>query len=121
MLKDNLYYINAYTAGNEGCRFEISLENASVIYKAHFPGYPITPGVCLVQISLELLGIHIGCNYKLSGAKNVKFVTPVVPEIGKSYTFTFSCIRHESNTLSAKVMVTSQDIVYAKMILSVTR
>ena len=27
----------------------------SPVYQGHFPGYPITPGVCLVQIALELI------------------------------------------------------------------
>ncbi len=40
----------------------------SPIYKAHFPGYPVTPGVTLVQMALELMG------RKLASAKDIKFV-----------------------------------------------
>ena len=43
------------------------------MYKAHFPGYPVTPGVTLVQMALELMG------RKLASAKDIKFVVPVLP------------------------------------------
>jgi len=43
------------------------------IYKAHFPTFPITPGVTLVQIALELMG------KPLVSAKDIKFVEPVLP------------------------------------------
>lgn len=45
----------------------------SPIYKAHFPGYPVTPGVTLVQMGLELMG------RKLTAARDIKFVVPVLP------------------------------------------
>ena len=45
----------------------------SPVYAAHFPGYPITPGVTIVQMALELMG------RRLSGAKDIRFVVPVLP------------------------------------------
>lgn len=45
----------------------------SPVYKAHFPGYPITPGVTIVQMALDLM------DRRLSGAKDVRFVVPVLP------------------------------------------
>ena len=53
----------------------------SPIYKAHFPEYPITPGVTLLQIALELMG------KKLVGAKEIKFVAPVLPGDGTEIRF----------------------------------
>ena len=54
----------------------------SPIYAAHFPGYPITPGVCLVQMALELMG------KEMTGSKDIKFVTPVMPDTTLRYTWT---------------------------------
>lgn len=58
----------------------------SPIYKAHFPGYPITPGVALLQIALELMG-----DRKLQYAKEIKFIAPVLPQDGVNliYGWTF--------------------------------
>ena len=52
----------------------IRLLPESPVYQGHFPGYPITPGVCLVEISLELMG-----KKRLVAAKNIKFTNPVLP------------------------------------------
>ena len=30
--------------------FKVRLNASHVIYKAHFPGMPITPGVCIIQM-----------------------------------------------------------------------
>ena len=56
----------------------------SPVYRGHFPGYPITPGVCLVEIALELIAEMAGQaghdgKVRLVGAKNIKFTSPIIP------------------------------------------
>ncbi len=69
MLEGTLYQIVSRGEGTATVR----LLPESPIYKAHFPGYPVTPGVTLVQMGLELMG------RKLAAAKDIKFVVPVLP------------------------------------------
>ena len=57
----------------------IRLLPESSVYQGHFPGYPITPGVCLVEISLELFSAREGRPVRLVAAKNIKFTSPVLP------------------------------------------
>lgn len=69
MLEGTLYQIVSRGEGTATVR----LLPESPIYAAHFPGYPVTPGVTLVQMGLELMG------RKLAAAKDIKFVVPVLP------------------------------------------
>ena len=69
MLEGFLYSV---VSREEGCAV-VRLLPESPIYAAHFPGFPVTPGVTLVQIALELMG------RKLLSAKDIKFVVPVIP------------------------------------------
>ena len=59
---------------DDGRQMVLRLNAAHPIYQLHFPNHPITPGVCLVQMALELMG----CS--LLGAKDIKFVQPVLPD-----------------------------------------
>ena len=90
----------------------------SAVYRGHFPGYPITPGVCLVQIALELIGEmadlvgHDGTP-RLVAAKNIKFTNPVIPEEGMELRFdlsgkdgNWSVEVYQGEVLSAKMSLT---------------
>lgn len=82
----------------------------SPIYKAHFPEYPITPGVTLLQIALELMG------KKLVGAKEIKFVAPVLPGDGIEVRFEWEF--KDENTVSVSIL-SMDGAQYARMSLSV--
>lgn len=82
----------------------------SPIYKAHFPEYPITPGVTLLQIALELMG------KKLVGAKDIKFVAPVLPGNGTEIRFEWEF--KDENTVSVSIL-SMDGTQYARMSLSV--
>lgn len=79
-LKNKLYTITAKdTDGETSATFELRLDPECFIYKAHFPGQPITPGVCIVQTAKELLEEMTGKALDIVFAKNVKFLSVVTP------------------------------------------
>lgn len=106
MLEDNLYTVLSKEEGQA----RIRLNPRCPIYAAHFPGYPITPGVTLVQMALELMGL------KLLGAKEIKFIVPVQPSPEGTvlrYEWTRSADRADVHVFL------DGDILCAKMTLSV--
>jgi len=50
------------------------------IFKAHFPGHPVTPGVIFLQIVQELLEKHLGETIRLVELSSCKFLRVVNPE-----------------------------------------
>ena len=118
MLRGILYEIISVDAGGATIR----LLPDSPVYQGHFPGYPITPGVCLVEIAVELMremagqAGHDGQDEKIRfvGAKNIKFTSPVIPDGKTPLRFNLSgegCVR--------EVEVLYGDVLSAKMSLSV--
>ena len=87
----------------------IRLLPESPVYQGHFPGYPITPGVCLVEIALELMG-----EVRLVAAKNIKFTSPVLPTETTELRFNLGG-EGESRT----VQILAGDTLCAKMSLTV--
>lgn len=58
---------------------KISLNKDHEIFKGHFPGNPVTPGVCMMQIVKELTEEFTGKKLFLKSASNVKFMAIINP------------------------------------------
>lgn len=61
--------------------YRIRLNPGHEIYKAHFPEQPITPGVIIVRMAMELLSEALGRKAHLVGAPNIKFSSPLFPRV----------------------------------------
>ena len=79
MLKNELYKINSI-AHNEGL-IEASLEinKNNELFKGHFPGHPVLPGACMLQIVKEVLEDSLNKSVKLKKADYIKFLLVVDP------------------------------------------
>ena len=88
------------------------------IYHAHFPGNPITPGVCLVQMSTEILEMGIKRHLHLQHAVKIKFCNPMVPSVEP--TFIFQKINISEHSVSVQVIIRDSNVQYAKMTLIYT-
>lgn len=72
------YMYNATLLG-EG-EFRLSLKGDCPVYAAHFPGMPVTPGVCIMQIVKELAEKLFSCRLDVRKVKNIKFLSLLTPE-----------------------------------------
>lgn len=57
----------------------ISLNAAHPIFEGHFPGQPVVPGVCMMQIIQELLSGAVGRKLLVQKAANIKFLNMIDP------------------------------------------
>lgn len=86
-----------------GFQCQVSLNAEHTIYQAHFPGNPITPGVCLLQIATELFELHEGVRLQLHTADTIKFRKPVTPDMRP--TFIFTGLSQEATQLAVTVNI----------------
>ena len=115
-LKNKLYRITDRQHDGETARFALQLNTSDEIYGAHFPGEPVTPGVCLVQMAGELLEECLGRKLLLKKAVNVKFLSPVSPVETPSVGFTVSPTPADAEGLiRSSVKVEHEGRVLAKM------
>lgn len=118
-LKNNLYIIKSSDV--EKRSFLIELLPNSIIYKAHFPGHPITPGVCIVQIVTELLQEFMHKNLVLKTIANAKFLSIINPEEDKEVIFNIKklTIDETEKKISVSIIVHDQfDKIYSKISLT---
>ena len=107
---------------DDGRQVVLRLDPAHPIYQMHFPGMPITPGMCLVQMLSELLERKIGKKLELNRIVNLKFIRPLSPEESPLLSVDFESIEateeegiHAKGTISANEQVATKFSVKYKV------
>ncbi|WP_160138043.1 3-hydroxyacyl-ACP dehydratase [Chryseobacterium sp. c4a] len=76
----DFYTLTSYEKAENGSFIAyIHLNKDHDIFKGHFPGNPVTPGVCMMQIIKELTEEFTGSKLFLKSASNVKFMAIINP------------------------------------------
>lgn len=76
----DFYSLQSYNKTENGSYIAaITLNKDHDIFKGHFPGNPVTPGVCMMQIVKELTEEFTGKKLFLKSASNVKFMAIINP------------------------------------------
>lgn len=112
ILKDQLYTIENRKEDNGNTIVTIAINPGCFIYKAHFPGNPITPGVCIVQTACELLGEIVGRKLEITKAKDIKFTNILSPTNTPKADFVFTSIEDNDGVAKAKVDVKNGDEIF---------
>ncbi len=79
LLKNHLYHVMGRTSGPQSLTAEVRLCASHPIFDGHFPGQPILPGVCTLQICKELASDHVGQILQLTECTTIKYVKLIEP------------------------------------------
>lgn len=80
MLIKGLYSIISFEQEEQTVHASIKLNPDHDVFKGHFPGNPVMPGVCMIQMIKELTEQATGKTIFLSVASNIKFMAIINPE-----------------------------------------
>ncbi len=117
---DNLFVTQSISDIENGFMAVIRCNPAHLIYQAHFPGNPITPGACLLQTAGEVLQRKLGRPLYLKASKNIKYLNVLVPAEGKEVRYTFSNLVESETECKAQVVIADEASIYTKMSLTFT-
>jgi hypothetical protein len=79
MLKDFYTILHSNRIDETHYEFDILLNEKHEIFKGHFPNFPITPGVCMLQIIKNFSEEITGQKLFMSKTSNVKFMALINP------------------------------------------
>ena len=80
MLIKNYYTIENVLKQDDGIvRFDISLNADCPVYEGHFPGEPVSPGVCNIQMVKECAEQVAGKSLFLNNLQQCRLTTLVTP------------------------------------------
>lgn len=83
MLIEGLYTVQNIEQNEQEVNATVKLHAEHDVFKGHFPGNPIMPGVCMIQMIKELTEKTTGKELFLSVVNNVKFMAKINPEVNE--------------------------------------
>ena len=114
MLIEGLYKVTATENTSEGILAAVHLNKNHEIFKGHFPGNPVMPGVCMIQIIRELTEEAIGKDLFLTVSSNIKFMAIINPEKNPDLKLTID-INEENGEVKVKNTTLYDDTVALKL------
>lgn len=113
---DNLYTVVSSNeeSASRVC-MQIRLNPESVIFKAHFPGEPIMPGACIVQMVLELFMIWTKRDVEIAKVNNLKFLSVISPDEVLDLDVVIEIKKEEEGQVSIKADITKDGSDFTKM------
>jgi 3-hydroxyacyl-[acyl-carrier-protein] dehydratase len=114
MLANTFYTVEKTDSTQNTYRAEVRLNASHEIYKAHFPENPITPGVCLLQIAIELLNLKFERDLRLIESKNIKYLKVINPLQNPIIEFVFE-YKINNDLIFADILIVDGKTVFSKI------
>lgn len=79
ILLNNFYSIVHQESTTGSVKARVSINSSHKIFDGHFPGLPVVPGVCMVQMVREILEVNVKKTLRIVTADNIKFLSVIDP------------------------------------------
>lgn len=121
MLLNSFFYILTEDLAENTARFTIKLNPEHSIFQGHFPGYPITPGVCVAQMAVDLFSYIWHQEFNIHKAKSIKFINLLKPEETDTCDYQLTWEKLDGQEFRMKAIVTLEDTTIAKLDLTLRK
>lgn len=116
MLLQDFYTVDSIDAVNESKYLaSITLNKNHAIFKGHFPGNPVTPGVCMMQIIKEITESVLNVNLMMVSTSNVKFMALINPEVNAKLALEIEISENEASEIKVKNSTSFDETVALKL------
>ncbi len=114
MLIEGLYSIKTFEQEDATVTATVKLHKEHAVFNGHFPGNPVMPGVCMIQMIKELTEKALDKELFLSVASNIKFMAIINPEKNDTIRLALT-ITETPDTFKVKNTVHFEDTLALKL------
>jgi 3-hydroxymyristoyl/3-hydroxydecanoyl-(acyl carrier protein) dehydratase len=114
-LLHNFYTIASKRQSGTEWQYTLALNGEHFVYAAHFPGKPITPGVCIIQMVQELAEEVVQRRLALRVVKNVKFMQVIDPRVYPRIAVSIAVADELPTGYKVTATVSSGELLFAKL------
>ena len=115
MLQGDFYTISSMSVEGNSLDAVIDLNVNHAIFEGHFPGQPVVPGVCMMQIVKELVESATATPTQLVKADHLKFLSVIDPRVHGSINAAVQFTPNEDNGYDITGSLTKDDITFLKI------
>jgi len=115
VLKDFYKVLSEEKTGDSKYNITILINEKHEVFKGHFPGNPIMPGVCMIQIIKELTATITKSTLIIQTLSNVKFMALINPEVTPELRLELDITTTEEDLVKVKNTTYFNDTVALKL------
>jgi 3-hydroxyacyl-[acyl-carrier-protein] dehydratase len=113
-ITNDIFSIDSITHENGIISAILGINTQSEIFKGHFPGQPVVPGACMLQVVKDVLQNALSTGFQLKKAGNLKFVSMIVPSLNDMIQLELTYKFIDDTTVSANAKLISNDVICFK-------
>lgn len=114
MLKDSFYKIKSLHHQDNSIQAILEINEHHDILKGHFPGQPVLPGACMLQVVKEILEDTLNSKLRLKKADNIKFIQLVDPVLNNILKLALSYKSMGNNSIYVTANLVSNETICFK-------
>ncbi len=115
MLLNDFFTILEEKTEGDTTIYKVKLNENHTIFDGHFPGDPIVPGVCQLQILIDILTQREQVDYFLSESNQIKYISVIKPQETPTFFISFKVEKKEEVGLVLTARFYNEDLIYFKM------
>src|ERR1700748_2388879 len=97
MLSDELYTVASLQRVDGRINATLEINQRHGIFKGHFPGQPVLPGACMLQILKEITETALNKKIRLKKADQIKFLALIDPTVSNTLQLDISYTQTEDD------------------------
>jgi 3-hydroxyacyl-[acyl-carrier-protein] dehydratase len=113
-IENNIFIIENLDHSDGTVNVRLVVNANSDILKGHFPGQPVVPGACMLQLVKDVMENAVGQIVRLKKADNIKFMSMVVPGENNQLQLNVSYKISDDNIYAVQATLYSGDIICFK-------
>ena len=114
MLKDDFFFIQSVNDDHGVISAMLEINPLHKIFEGHFPGQPVVPGVCMMEMIKEVTETVTGREMFLQRADSIKFLSVIDPNINRNVQARIKYVDIENNLIEFEATLFKEDIIYLK-------
>jgi len=114
MLLNDFFTINKKESSATEIWVELIINPRHRIFEGHFPGQPVVPGVCMMQMIKEILEEVLGKETNLVKAADMKFLAVLNPQENNLVHASIKYTADESGAINVTASLFKDELVHFK-------